>query len=103
MTAAKSGRLEIVLQGLGDTSLYVRRGANLSDAQKQHGLPEFDLIICDEAHRTTGATLEGWVQSRNGAVTLDSNSVTRPVCLPSVTTTAPAARPTASIAIAANK
>lgn len=23
------------------------------------GLPEFDLIICDEAHRTTGATLEG--------------------------------------------
>lgn len=24
-----------------------------------HGLPEFDIIICDEAHRTTGATLEG--------------------------------------------
>ena len=23
------------------------------------GLPEFDLIICDEAHRTTGVTLEG--------------------------------------------
>ena len=23
-------------------------------AQKEHGLPEFDLIICDEAHRTTG-------------------------------------------------
>jgi len=31
----------------------------LTDAQKQHGLPEFDLIICDEAHRTTGATLAG--------------------------------------------
>lgn len=29
----------------------------ISDAQKLHGLPEFDLIICDEAHRTTGATL----------------------------------------------
>lgn len=27
----------------------------ISEAQKQHGLPEFDLIICDEAHRTTGA------------------------------------------------
>ncbi|MFC4173599.1 DEAD/DEAH box helicase [Microvirga sp. GCM10011540] len=27
----------------------------ISDAQKNHGLPEFDLIICDEAHRTTGA------------------------------------------------
>lgn len=31
----------------------------ISDAQRKHGLPEFDLIICDEAHRTTGATLEG--------------------------------------------
>ncbi|MCC4234852.1 DEAD/DEAH box helicase family protein [Sphingobium soli] len=31
----------------------------ISNAQKQHGFPEFDLIICDEAHRTTGATLEG--------------------------------------------
>ena len=31
----------------------------ISDAQKKHGLPEFDLIICDEAHRTTGATLSG--------------------------------------------
>ena len=31
----------------------------LSDAQKLHSLPAFDLIICDEAHRTTGATLAG--------------------------------------------
>ncbi len=30
----------------------------LSEAQKV-GLPDFDLIICDEAHRTTGATLAG--------------------------------------------
>ena len=28
----------------------------ISDAQHQHGLANFDLIICDEAHRTTGAT-----------------------------------------------
>lgn len=28
----------------------------VADAQKQ-GAPEFDLIICDEAHRTTGVTL----------------------------------------------
>lgn len=27
------------------------------DAAQKAGLPEFDLIICDEAHRTTGATL----------------------------------------------
>ena len=31
----------------------------ISQAQKKHKLPEFDLIICDEAHRTTGATWEG--------------------------------------------
>ena len=28
-------------------------------AQAEHGLPEFDLIICDEAHRTTGVTFAG--------------------------------------------
>lgn len=30
----------------------------LSRAQKRYGLPEFDLVICDEAHRTTGVTLK---------------------------------------------
>lgn len=30
----------------------------IADAQAK-GLPEFDLIICDEAHRTTGVTLQG--------------------------------------------
>jgi predicted helicase len=32
--------------------------AAIHDAQK-HGAPDFDLIICDEAHRTTGVTLSG--------------------------------------------
>lgn len=31
----------------------------ISDAQKNNELSEFDLIICDEAHRTTGATYDG--------------------------------------------
>ncbi|MBA4274953.1 MAG: damage-inducible protein, partial [Alphaproteobacteria bacterium] len=35
----------------------------IADAQQKHGLPEFDLIICDEAHRTTGATLDGEEES----------------------------------------
>jgi hypothetical protein len=30
--------------------------ASIHEAQKR-GLPEFDLVICDEAHRTTGVTL----------------------------------------------
>ena len=31
----------------------------ISSAQFEHGMDEFDLIICDEAHRTTGATIVG--------------------------------------------
>jgi len=32
--------------------------AVISDAQHQCGLADFDLIVCDEAHRTTGATFD---------------------------------------------
>lgn len=31
----------------------------IHEAQAAHGLGDFDLIVCDEAHRTTGATYEG--------------------------------------------
>lgn len=31
----------------------------ISQAQKKYGVGEFDLIVCDEAHRTTGVTLSG--------------------------------------------
>jgi predicted helicase len=31
----------------------------ISLAQKQYGLAAFDLIVCDEAHRTTGANFDG--------------------------------------------
>lgn len=30
----------------------------IAEAQANHGLPPFDLIVCDEAHRTTGARFE---------------------------------------------
>lgn len=30
----------------------------ISHAQHNHGLADFDLIVCDEAHRTTGATFD---------------------------------------------
>lgn len=35
----------------------------VSDAQQKHGMARFNLIICDEAHRTTGATLDGQEES----------------------------------------
>lgn len=31
----------------------------IHDAQANHGLGDFDLIVCDEAHRTTGAVFDG--------------------------------------------
>lgn len=31
----------------------------ISNSQKNHNLDDFDLIICDEAHRTTGVTFTG--------------------------------------------
>jgi len=33
--------------------------ATVHEAQTLHGAPAFDLIVCDEAHRTTGVTLAG--------------------------------------------
>lgn len=33
--------------------------AVIEEAQKEYDLPEFDLVICDEAHRTTGARYDG--------------------------------------------
>lgn len=42
-------------------------------AQREHGMPAFDLIICDEAHRTTGATLVGEDESTFVRIHSDDN------------------------------
>ncbi|NTW38521.1 MAG: DEAD/DEAH box helicase [Cellulomonadaceae bacterium] len=41
--------------------------AVVAEAQAK-GLPDFDLVVCDEAHRTTGATLAGSEESAFGKV-----------------------------------
>ncbi|WP_375667449.1 helicase-related protein, partial [Bartonella sp. CL435QHHD] len=48
----------------------------ISDAQKKYDLPEFDLIICDEAHRTTGASL-GTENNESEFIKVHDNSIIR--------------------------
>ncbi|WP_273760873.1 DEAD/DEAH box helicase family protein, partial [Bartonella sp. ML70XJBT.G] len=48
----------------------------ISDAQKDYGLPEFDLIICDEAHRTTGVVL-GTDKHESEFIKVHDNSIIR--------------------------
>ncbi len=46
----------------------------VSDAQKK-GLPAFDLIICDEAHRTTGMVEQGKQDEASEFVKIHDNSI----------------------------
>ncbi len=46
------------------------------DAQKDHGLATFDLIICDEAHRTTGASL-GTEDNESDFIKVHDNTLIR--------------------------
>ncbi|QEE09454.1 N-6 DNA methylase [Bartonella kosoyi] len=48
----------------------------ISDAQKEYDLPEFDLIICDEAHRTTGVVL-GTDKHESEFIKVHDNSIIR--------------------------
>ena len=47
----------------------------IEQAQAEHGLPEFDLIVCDEAHRTTGVTFAG--EDQSSFVKVHDNDVIR--------------------------
>lgn len=51
-TAAGAGKVTVVFSTYQSIEV-------VAQAQGLGGVPEFDLVICDEAHRTTGATLVG--------------------------------------------
>ena len=47
----------------------------IEKAHAEHGLPAFDLIVCDEAHRTTGVTFAG--EDQSNFVKVHDNEVIR--------------------------
>ncbi len=47
---------------------------NIETAQKEHDFPEFDLIICDEAHRTTGQ-IKGDKDASNFVIVHDQSRI----------------------------
>ena len=56
VAASDTGALRVVFATYQSISV-------IAAGQQSHDLPEFDLIVCDEAHRTTGATFPGEDQS----------------------------------------
>jgi hypothetical protein len=52
------------------------------------------ILALTSATLTTGAQVEGRILARNGAVTLDSNTITKPSCTVAVVTSTPTPTPT---------
>ena len=64
----KSHSLATAVKTSGNNSLCVvfatyQSISVIESAQTDHGMPKFNLIVCDEAHRTTGVTFSGADQS----------------------------------------
>ena len=66
--ASDSGSMRVIFATYQSISV-------IEQAQAEHGLPEFDLIVCDEAHRTTGVTFAG--EDQSNFVKVHDNDVIR--------------------------
>ncbi len=60
------------------------------------------IIALTSITADTGATITGRLLARNGAVTLDSNTIANPVCSATTTTTPPTATPTGATVVPAS-
>ena len=92
-----SGSSVVLLNGAQACNIFWQVGssATLGTGSAFRG----SVLALTDITVTTGATVEGRVLARNGAVTLDTNTITRPTCTTGSTTTATAtatATPTSS-------
>ena len=68
VAATEAGSMRVVFATYQSISV-------IAAAQASHGLPELDLIVCDEAHRTTGVTFAG--EDQSNFVKVHDNDVIR--------------------------
>ena len=68
VAATEAGSMRVVFATYQSISV-------IAAAQVSHGLPEFELIVCDEAHRTTGVTFAD--EDQSNFVKVHDNDVIR--------------------------
>jgi hypothetical protein len=84
LTTASSSTVEVV-NGASECNVFWQIGssATLGTGSSFQGT----IMALTSVTLTTGAIIEGSAMARNGAVTLDTNTITRPVCAQTPTTT----------------
>ncbi len=77
LTAAAGSRVNLI-NGASPCNVFwlVRSSATLNTTADFTG----NILALTDIHLFTGATVQGRVLARNGAVTLDANTITRPTC-----------------------
>jgi Ice-binding-like len=98
LTTASGSRINLI-NGASSCNVFWQVG---SDATLGTGSSFRGTVLAQGAITvTTNAKVEGRVLARNGAVTLDTNTITKPTCaITSPTTTAPTAAPTVGATVA---
>jgi Ice-binding-like len=86
LTTASGSRV-VLLDGAQACNVYWQVGssATLGTGSSFRGI----ILALTSITLTTGATVEGRTLARNGAVTLDTNTITRPSCSPATTAATP--------------
>lgn len=97
LTTASTSRV-VLINGAQSCNIYWQVGssATLGTNSSFSG----SVLTLSSITVTTGASVSGRVLARNGAVTLDSNNITRPVCAAAVVTPTPTPVPPTPVVVA---